>query len=866
MSTSVRTFFQLVILLVFFCIFVPSAQATSYDLGTTTNWHVRWDGAAASDGLPSIGGMAATDINNDGKQDTIIASRDTDNNSRASSGSVWIIYNDLFNTINSTGNTIDLSDSSKWNIRIDGAVAGDELSRAALTTADVDNDGKQDLLIGAYNAGFNSRSSSGSLYVIYNTLLDDYTGTGNTVDLNTATNYSLRYDAAAANTWLTLGGLTTADIDANGKTDLLIGAARADFNSRTDSGSLYVVYDSLVDDYSGKGNNIDLNTATNYNLRYDAPVGGEVFTEGSLAAADLDNDGKIDIVGGADLADNNSRTNSGSVWVVYNSLIDDYSGTGNIIDLATTTNWNLRFDGAAASNVLGATTGSNTGDVNSDGKIDLLLNATQTSNNSRSSSGSMYIIYNSIIDDYSGTGNTIDLSGTSTFSLRFDGDVASGFFPREGGVVVADINNSGKNDLYFGVRESDPSSRSDAGTQWIIYDTIIDDYSGTGNSIDLAQSSSYTHRYIGPAANDRLSSGTIIAKDLNSDGSLDLLQGVNGTDNNSRNASGSIYLTYNFPHAITLNDYSATSADSFKVTGTVSASNSVTNITAVEFLVDSNSPTGSWTACTPTAGAFDGYSEDFTCTIPKQTQEYHTLYIRAQDSNGAYTARTSYATSRFDLRPGMSKPSSSHTGSSTPPARAWEGAVLSAYNIRAVLQKNSIRFDTTLSIERFDLPARFCGFQPVSGVYSIWLRDFYNGARILPTLHQKPSMMTLRDDLFTTTDLQITYSESFDPLSIRCSWKRLPTAVDPTNRTVAAIHTIGGYYMVTRGTTSQLSTASPDLLGVRDKDSKVRHTTKKTAPRKQSLRSSGTNSQKSAPENSSYIDRIIQFLKARLSL
>jgi len=53
----------------------------------------------------------------------------------------------------------------------------------------------------------------------------------------------------------------------SGKSDIVVGAGSADNNSRTDSGSLYIIYDSLIDDYSGTGNNIDLTTSTNYNIR-----------------------------------------------------------------------------------------------------------------------------------------------------------------------------------------------------------------------------------------------------------------------------------------------------------------------------------------------------------------------------------------------------------------------------------------------------------------------------------------------------------------------------------------------------------------------------------------------------------------------
>lgn len=82
--------------------------------------------------------------------------------------------------------------SSEWHIRIDGAAASDRLSNFQLQLADIDGNGIDDLTVTATGTDYNSRNASGSLYIIYDSILDNYTGTGNTIDLSDSSTYNLR--------------------------------------------------------------------------------------------------------------------------------------------------------------------------------------------------------------------------------------------------------------------------------------------------------------------------------------------------------------------------------------------------------------------------------------------------------------------------------------------------------------------------------------------------------------------------------------------------------------------------------------------------------------------------------------------------
>lgn len=132
-----------------------------------------------------------------------------------------------------------------------------------------------------------------------------------------------------------------------------------------------------------------------------------------------------------------------------------------------------------------------------------------------------------------------------------------------------------------------------------------------GSTINISQSDNYITRFDGNAASIFLASPIWgPATDVNDDDTPDFLMSVDTVDNESRNNSGSMWVVFNFPHAIT-----TTSGDrggsTATVKGTISATNSVTTSSGVQYQVDSNSASSRWnsTGCTADDGAFDETSE-----------------------------------------------------------------------------------------------------------------------------------------------------------------------------------------------------------------------------------------------------------------
>ena len=132
---------------------------------------------------------------------------------------------------------------------------------------------------------------------------------------------------------------------------------------------------------------------------------------------DVNGDDTEDLVLGGVYADNNG-TNTGSAWVFFSTLIDDETGTGNNKYLATGTNYNIRYDGANTDSTPYLTFDGAivTGDINGDGKGDLMLGA-PNSDVPGTDAGSLYVMFSTLIDEVTTTGVNKPLNVASNYNV-----------------------------------------------------------------------------------------------------------------------------------------------------------------------------------------------------------------------------------------------------------------------------------------------------------------------------------------------------------------------------------------------------------------------------------------------------------------
>ena len=140
----------------------------------------------------------AGDVNGDGFDDVIVGAVRADPNGN-NSGSSYVV----FGKASGFSATLELSSLNGNNgFRLDGVAAYDVSGRSVSHAGDVNGDGFDDLIVGAYGADPNGRDSSGSSYIIFGRSdfgRDvDFQGTAGDDEL-TGTKAAERFEAGAGN-------------------------------------------------------------------------------------------------------------------------------------------------------------------------------------------------------------------------------------------------------------------------------------------------------------------------------------------------------------------------------------------------------------------------------------------------------------------------------------------------------------------------------------------------------------------------------------------------------------------------------------------------------------------------------------------
>jgi len=307
--------------------------------------------------------------------------------------------------------------------RFDGLGAGDFLGGPVANVGDVDGDGVPDLIVGALRADPDGLDNAGSVFVFSG-------ATGDPI---------WRFDGLGAGDMLGGSVAGAGDVDGDGVPDLVVGALQGCLNSPSRAGSAFV--------FSGAtGNQI---------CCFDGQVSEDLLGQSVAGAGDVDLDGRADLIVGAPGVDLNNLFNAGSAIV--------FSGcTGNPI---------LRFDGQEAKGNLGNSVAS-AGDVDGDGVPDLIVGA--PGENSSSSAGSAFV--------FSGA--------TGVRLFRFDGQATHDHLGTVAG--AGDVDGDGRPDLIVGALLADPNGLPDAGSAFVFTFNPILSASGevlsvtSGGTIDYA--------------------------------------------------------------------------------------------------------------------------------------------------------------------------------------------------------------------------------------------------------------------------------------------------------------------------------------------------------------------------------------------
>ncbi len=491
------------------------------------------------------------DVNADGRADFIVGAPGTNN----STGSAYV-YSGL------DGSLI---------YQKDGLNAGDRVGGSVGIYGDVNADGHGDFIVGAPDADPGGLTDAGSAYV--------YSGLDG----------SLLYQKNGGAPGDRVGGSVgiQGDVNADGKSDFIIGAPQADPGGLLDAGSIFVysgLNGSLLYQKNGfsAGDRVggsvgimaDADGDANAEFIVGAPIadsgvglayvysgatgnllyqrngtsGGENFGWSVASAGDVDGDSIPDFIVGSPSADPGGLIGAGSAYV--------YSGADGFIL--------YQKDGSAAGDGLGVSV-AGAGDVNGDGKADFIIGAPGASPSGIFSAGSAYV--------YSGADGSILYQKDGAAAGDVLGNSVAG---------AGDVNGDGYCDFIIGAKWADPGGLEDAGSTYIYSGAtgaLIYQKDGTFVFVDFgfavarlgdlngdarddfivgapyaggfAEGKAFVYsgatgtllfQKSGIAANENLGSSVAGAGDVNKDGMVDFIVGAPYTDPGGLRGAGSAFV------------------------------------------------------------------------------------------------------------------------------------------------------------------------------------------------------------------------------------------------------------------------------------------------------------------------------------
>ncbi len=278
---------------------------------------------------------------------------------------------------------------------------------AVSAAGDVNGDGFDDVIVGAYRAGAlnNAKADAGESYVIFGSSA----GIAN-VNLGTLpSSQGFRILGADVLDYSGFSVSSAGDLNGDGFDDLIVGAeyANGPGNARRYAGESYVVFGK-----AGGFTDVDLNTLTSsQGFRI---IGGDAedqLARSVSSAGDVNADGFDDLIVGARYGDSagNAKLDAGEAYLLFGRA----SGLGDIDLSALTPDRGLAIFGAAAGDLAGRSV-SAAGDVNGDGFDDVVIGAPGARPGaSDESGGESYVVFGG---NFAGTVTHLGNPGANTLT------------------------------------------------------------------------------------------------------------------------------------------------------------------------------------------------------------------------------------------------------------------------------------------------------------------------------------------------------------------------------------------------------------------------------------------------------------------
>ncbi len=397
---------------------------------------------------------ASPDLNGDGQPDLLLGA--ARRSSGASGGGEVLLFSGPFD-----GGTLELDDA---DVRLQGYSDQLHAGSALAALGDQAGDGSAWIAVGCSEWGV-AASSAGVVHLLEQPL-------AGTMDLESSAAVSLEGEAEGD----LLGSvLVGGDLDGDGRTDLALAAPGAD----SDTGSVWLLQ-APISSFGGLGQ---------AHARLDGEEAGGAMGSSLAVLGDVDGDGQADLLLGAPEA--------GGQGAAYLFLgpVSGSLGSGDA---------DRRYGGEEDQDELG--TVAHAKDTDNDGYHDFLLGA-PGDDGGGVDRGSAWLV----------TGASYVPASLAAADAQITGDNSGG---RLGTALLGpgDFDADGYGDLLVGGPGTDPESRTNAGTAWLLYGPVSGSMSASQADLWMLGTQSDAN------------AGTALASpgDLDADGFADLMLGAPG--------------------------------------------------------------------------------------------------------------------------------------------------------------------------------------------------------------------------------------------------------------------------------------------------------------------------------------------------
>ena len=441
---------------------------------------------------------------------------------RAGTTAVMLTMSSMVLSQSNFSAVVELSDlDGSDGFVINGSDANGHVGRSVAGIGDVNGDGLDDLLIGAFREDTDSNIGAGRSYVVFGSAETGSTGQIQLTELDGTNGYVINgidnFDRSGRS-------VSFGDINGDGSVDLIIGASRAGpgipGNSRR--GETYVVFGG---DVVGSDGQIELSELDGSDGFVINGIDTRDYSGRTVSGVDdFNGDGVDDLIIAANFADPNGDF-SGESYVVFGGSVVGSDGSFELSDLDGSDGFVI--NGIDERDFAGRSV-SGAGDINGDGVADLIIGA--------DGAGESYVVFGggSVGEAF----ELSDLDGADGFVISgVDVNDRSGFSVSGAG----DINSDGVADLIIGAGYADPNGDIDAGESYVLFGG-----GGVGSAgmIALAELDGSDGFVInGIDADDRSGYSVSGAGDINGDGVADLIIGAFGAGPNG-DYSGESYVVF----------------------------------------------------------------------------------------------------------------------------------------------------------------------------------------------------------------------------------------------------------------------------------------------------------------------------------